>query len=189
MRVTQQQLVDILDNSDASSIIVVYEKPVKMNKTGNPFYVKEGRASVLQNDVTKRVVDSFGFGMNYVNMVNRRIRANGGEGNYQAKKVEWAEDVILHKVVRHKVTGQLYLIVFPTEGDMEIERVTEYYVDGEPATDEQMEIISKFEVKSSGIVKKQAEAGLTEYDQVPYNTIKFDNIISVVLDNHLYELK
>ena len=63
MRITQQQLIDILDNTDANNVTLLYETPVKMNKKGNPFFVKEGRAFVQVNSVTKKVIDTFGFGL------------------------------------------------------------------------------------------------------------------------------
>ena len=80
MRITQQQLIDILDNTDANNVTLLYETPVKMNKKGNPFFVKEGRALVQVNSVTKKVIDTFGFGLNYTDEVNRELKNAGASG-------------------------------------------------------------------------------------------------------------
>ena len=191
MRITQQQLIDILDNTDANNVTLLYETPVKMNKKGNPFFVKEGRALVQVNSVTKKVIDTFGFGLNYTDEVNKGLKSNGMDANYQAGEVSWAETVIPNKVIKHKTTGKYYIKIFNSYivGHPMVERTTEYFVDGEPATDEQMKIIDEFEIKTDGNVKKQEDAGLSNPEQVKMQTINFDNIISIVVDNVMYELK
>ena len=191
MRVTQQQLIDILENTDANNVTLLYETPVKMNKRNNPFFVQEGRAWVQQNSVTKRVVDTFGFGLNYTDEVNKELKSNGAEANYQAGEVSWAETIVPNKVIKHKGTGKYYIKIFRSSiaNHPVVERTVEYFVDGEPATDEQMRIIEEFEVKTDGNVKKQETAGLSNENQVKMQTIAFDNIISIVVDNTMYELK
>lgn len=191
MRITQQQLIDILDNTDANNVTLLYETPVKMNKKGNPFFVKEGHALVQVNSVTKKVIDTFGFGLNYTDEVNKGLKSNGMDANYKAGEVSWAETVIPNKVIKHKTTGKYYIKIFNSYivGHPMVERTTEYLVDGEPATDEQMKIIDEFEIRTDGNVKKQEDAGLSNPEQVKMQTINFDNIISIVVDNVMYELK
>ena len=190
MRVTQNQLVDILEKTDADNVTVLYEKPVKMNKRGNPFFEKQGNTLVPIHDVTKRVIDTFGFGRNYAKEVNKELKRQGKEANYEAKNIPWKDTVVQDKVYRHKENGTLYLQVFMMflPNTPIVERTTEYFVDGEPATDEEMRIIDEFEVSNTSGVKKQELAGLTNENQVKPNTIKFDNIISIVVDDTMYEL-
>ena len=192
MRVTQDQLVDIVAKSDADNITVVYEGEVQMLKTGNPFYTKQGRSFVPVNSVTKRSIDTFGFGLEYENEVKSELRRNGENGDFVSAPIAWGDFVVPCKVIKHKGTGELYLRVF---ADVYIEnrpdeagRVTEYYVDGEPATEEQMATIEEFAPKYNGTSKKQEQAGLPRAEQVKPRTLKFSNIISVVIDNKMYEL-
>lgn len=191
MRITQQQLIDILDNTDANNVTLLYETPVKMNKKGNPFFVKEGRALVQVNSVTKKVIDTFGFGLNYTDEVNRELKNAGADANYQAGEVSWAETVVPNKVIKHKTTGKYYIKIFNSyiAGKPMVERTVEYFVDGQPATDEQMKTINEFEIKTDGNIKKQEIAGLSNAEQVKMQTINFDNIISIVVDDVMYELK
>lgn len=191
MRITQQQLIDILDNTDANNVTLLYETPVKMNKKGNPFFVKEGRALVQTNSVTKKVIDTFGFGLNYTDEVNRGLKNAGADANYQAGEVSWAETVVPNKVIKHKTTGKYYIKIFNSyiAGKPMVERTVEYFVDGQPATNEQMKIINEFEIKTDGNIKKQEIAGLSNAEQVKMQTINFDNIISIVVDDVMYELK
>lgn len=190
MKVNQNQLVEILRDTDADNVTVLSETPVKMNKTGNPFYAKEGRKMVEVNVVTKRTINTYGFNLNYKDEVNRELKNAGKEADYQAAERSWAETVVPNKVIRHKGNGTLYLIVFNSfiANKPTIAKESEYYVDGIPATDEQMEIISQFEIGHTSGVKKQEDAGLTWENQVSTQTIKFDNIISIVIDNTMYEL-
>ena len=191
MRITQQQLIDILDNTDANNVTLLYETPVKMNKKGNPFFVKEGRTLVQVNSVTKKVIDTFGFGLNYTDEVNRGLKSAGADANYQAGEVSWAETVVPNKVIKHKTTGKYYIKIFNSyiAGKPMVERTVEYFVDGQPATDEQMKTIKEFEIKTDGNIKKQEIAGLSNAEQVKMQTINFDNIISIVVDDVMYELK
>lgn len=189
MRVTQQQLIDILENTDVNNITLLYEAPVKMNKKGNPFFTQEGRAWIQQDSVTKRVVDTFGFGLNYTDEVNNKLKAAGAEGNYRAGEVSWADTVVPNKVIKHKGTGKYYIKIFFSPNTGGSERTVEYLVNGQPATDEQMDIIRQFEIKTDGNVKKQETAGLSNDNQVKIQTVAFDNIISVIIDDTMYELK
>ena len=191
MRITQQQLIDILDNTDANNVTLLYETPVKMNKKGNPFFVKEGRTLVQVNSVTKKVIDTFGFGLNYTDEVNRGLKSAGADANYQAGEVSWAETVVPNKVIKHKTTGKYYIKIFNSyiAGKPMVERTVEYFVDGQPATDEQMKTIKEFEIKTDGNIKKQEIAGLSNAEQVKMQTINVDNIISIVVDDVMYELK
>lgn len=188
MKVTQEQLIDIIRKNDSDDITVLYEVPVKMNKTGNPFYTKEGRSFTQLKSVTKRVINTFGFGLNYADEINKELRRNDMEGDYKAKEVAWAETVIPDKVIRHKVTGKYYLKLFNVYIPNVPERSVSFFVDGEPASDEEMEIISQFEIKTDGNVKRQEDAGLSNENQVKMQTVAFDNLIAVVLDDVMYEL-
>lgn len=190
MKVTQEQLIDILRDTDADNVTVLSETPVKMNKTGNPFYTKEGRGYIEVNVVTKRTISTYGFNLNYKDEVEKELKRAGKEGEYQVKERAWAETVVPNKVIRHKGNGTLYLVVYNSFilNHPAIEKESEYYVDGVPATEEQMETIFQFEIGHSG-VKKQEDAGLSEENQVSQQTIKFDNIISIVIGNTMYELE
>jgi len=192
MKVTQDQLIDILADSDESYITVFAETPVKMNTTGNPFYKKEGRAKAVPiNIVTKRYVATYGFG-NYKEEIEKRLRRKGIEGSYETKPQPWKEIIVPDRVCKNKNTGEFYLMYFledmfsthPTNAEKEVE----YLVDGVPATDEQMRIIDEFEIHSSSNVKKQEDAGLSWEEQLLPRILKFDNIISVALGNTMYEL-
>ena len=197
-QITQDQLIDIIAQSDANHVTVKYSKPVDMNVTGNPFFVKEGRKSVPVKVPVKTTTALYGFGINYGQAVNKAIRNNGGETEYEVQEPSWAESVIKDKVIRHKGTGAYYLRVYPAwfiPGLDDIpEPETTYYIDDldgnelrEP-TEQEMEDILKFMKHQSGVVQKQANAGLGEYDQIQVQNIKFDNIDGIDIDNELYEL-
>lgn len=192
MKVTQEQLIEIIADSDAKEISVNSESDVtkKMNKTGNPFFEKEGRKMVPLHTVTKQTIAPYGFGGNYGDRVSKALTMSGSDANYEVSQKTWAETVVPGKVIRHKEKGTYYLIVYnePTKMGDVVDAETSYFVDGKPATEQEVKTITEFTPHSDSY-KKQRDAGVDEGYEVITMTISFDNIKSVVLGNTLYELQ
>ena len=186
-KVSKEQLIKVLENSNADTIEVTFTKSVKMNKKNNPFFHKSGRSFVQDNDVTKRVTSVYGFGKNYAEEVNKAIRdcSTGEPALFEAKAVNWAETVVKDKVIRHKELGTLYLKVFVEKENKPAET---YYVDGVEANDEQMRIINENEQRNYGSIKTQENAGLEQPNQILTITINMDGIEHVSIDGEVYEL-
>lgn len=209
MRVTPEQLIEILDKSDAKEITIGHYSDVEMYKditsfnkmlaagkitreeipseTVNPFYTKEGRKYVPTAEVKAYTIGVFGFGDEYAERVNKAIRMNGD----QVEKKEWKVPVVPNKVYKHNVTGTLYIQVYedPLSIDDGHERQMSLLVDGRDATPEEAEIINQWRYRSSGgSFKKQLDAGVGEGYEVNVKTFKFVNIEFVDIDNQVYEL-
>ena len=184
--ITEDDLLQLLSNTEENRISLLYRKPVKMNKKENPFYRKEGRSFIETAKVEKEVEAVYEFGANYSEKVNEAIKEKNIEGNFEAKAVPWAETVVKDKLVRHKETGKLYIKVYPLKDETPMK--VSYYVDEEPASEEDMKTIDKFEIRKDASVKTQENAGLEKSEQIKTFLIDLNNVIKITIGDEEYYL-
>ena len=171
LTVSQDEFVAVLRNTKKHRISLTFESDVKMNKKGNPFFVKEGRGFTPTASVRKETVAVYGFGKSYSDLVNRALHRKGLDANFVADRNNWAEQVIKDKVIRHKETGVLYVKVFHKS-----KGVNTYKVNGKTADDAQMSVIRAFETFYGANNVKQEFAGLKGAEQVRPMTVAIPNI-------------
>lgn len=182
-KVTKNELIQLLDKTNAETITIVQRKEAQMNKTDNPFFHKEGRKMVPDHKVEKqsKVVYLYGGG-SYEERVNEALRADGSTNEFKGGALKWGEWFVQNKIIMHQ--DQFYVRVYV---DKDNTPNVQYFVDDKPATDEQVKTIKEFEVKSSGSAK-QANEGLSEEKQIIPNNIRFDTIITIEIDGVEYEI-
>ena len=185
-RITEEELLQLLSNTEENRIFLLYKKPVKMNKKENPFYRKEGRSFVETAKVEKKVEALYEFGANYSEKVNEALKEKNLDSNFEAKAVPWAETVVKDKIVKHKETGKLYIKVYPLKEETPMK--VSYYVDDEPASEEDMKTINKFEIRKDASVKTQENAGLEKSEQIKTFLIDLNNVIKITIGDEDYFL-
>ena len=168
-------MMDLMQSVKASKgcqfVSISYENEQKMNKKHNPYY---GR-------VTKRVVAQMQFGYSYENACNNRC----AEGvTFVADSLSWGVWVegLENKVIVHK--EEYYLRLYDIHGKRA--KVT-YFVDGVPATEEQIVEFSQFFSKSNPSAKQLAH-GIEEERQVKPKAIKFSNIIEFTINGQTFKM-
>lgn len=184
--ITEDDLLRLLSDTEESRISLLYRKPVKMNKKENPFYRKEGRSFVEIAKVEKEVEAVYEFGVNYSQKVNETLKEKNLENNFEAKAESWAETVVKDKVARHKETGKLYIKVYPLKDETPMK--VSYYVDDEPASEEDMKTIDRFEIRKDASVKTQENAGLEKSEQIKTFLIDLGNVIKITIGDEEYFL-
>ena len=168
-------MMDLMQSVKASKgcqfVSVSYENEQKMNKRNNPYY---GR-------VTKRVVAQMQFGYSYENACNNRC-ADGV--TFVADSLSWGAWVegLENKVIVHK--EEYYLRLYDIHGKRA--KVT-YFVDGVPATEEQIAEFMVF-VPQSKPSAKQLAHGIKEERQVMPKAIKFSNIIEFTINGQTFKM-
>lgn len=167
--------MDLVQSVKASKgcqfVSVCYENEQKMNKRNNPYY---GR-------VTKRVVAQMQFGYSYENACNNRC-ADGV--TFVADSLSWGAWVegLENKVIVHK--EEYYLRLYDIHGKRA--KIT-YFVDGVPATEEQITEFMAF-VPQSKPSAKQLAHGIEEERQVMPKAIKFSNIIELSINGQTFKM-
>ena len=118
--------------------LVNFVESVKGCQFGNIEYISEGGIpkKVISGVVTKLVKAQIQFNYNYANAVNNRLANSGCEANFEADKLPWGEWLIPNKVITHK--DSLYIRYYDYEW-AKVESL--WFVDGKPATSEQMDIL------------------------------------------------
>ena len=153
---------------------ITYIGVVRMNKRGNP---------LIGHDVVKIVDANYAFGNSYANSVgNRASKGQGEKVSYESEGLRGFEWVNYPYTMRNLNSGEIYIRFYMKAGAVP---KTMYFVDGEPASKEQIKIIEEFKVKSSGFCYKQAEAGCIENQVKPLN-IKLANIIRLTMGGETY---
>lgn len=153
---------------------ITYIGIVRMKKTGNP---------LIGHDVVKIVNANYAFGNSYANSVsNRASKEQGEKVKYESDGLRGFEWVNYPYILKSINSGELYVRFYMKAGATP---TTAYFVDGEPATKEQIDIINIFKEKSGGFCHKQAEAGCIENQVKPLN-IKLANIVCLTMDGETY---
>lgn len=145
--------VGIVYNSDISK---------KMLKTGNPF---------RKNAVTAIVKMQAQFYYSYEKAANNHLKTLGLPPIFKAKKLPWGEWALLNKTISHK--GETYVRLYEYEGG---KCTKQYFIDGKPATAEEVKIIISF-IPKKNEPKTQIEAGLESLNVHPF-TLNVTNIIA-----------
>lgn len=164
-------MMSVKSSKGCQFVSISYENEQKMNKKHNPYY---GR-------VTKRVVAQMQFGYSYENACNNRC----AEGvTFVADSLSWGAWVegFENKVIVHK--EEYYLRLYDVHGKKA--KVT-YFVDGVPATEEQIAEFSQFISKSNPSAKQSAH-GIEEERQVKPKAIKFRNIIEFTINGQTFKM-
>lgn len=183
--INQEQLTNILSTLPTPcTLTITTNGEVKMNKTNNPFYVKEGRSFVPIHDVTKEVEATYNFGWNYEQKVNESLSQNPENNNqeFKSKSLPWGEWFLQDKIIKHK--DKYYLRVF---SDKNSKTKVNYFVDKKPANPEEILLINNFKIISGGSAK-QKTAGIEEENLIIPNNICFDNISEIIINNISYKI-
>jgi hypothetical protein len=131
------------------------------------------------NGVVKETEMTIRLGVDY-----SKLSSNEGR---QTGSLPWGKWWIDNKIIEHK--GQFYLRCYlDRESDEKPE--VRYFVDGKPATDEQLKDIDAFEIKTQDAIGsgRQANEGLSAEKQVIPQNVKFENIVYIIVDDVEYEL-
>ena len=183
-KITENDLIQLLDKTSAETITVVSRKECKMNKTNNPFYKKEGRKWVPVNVVEKQNVTTYLYGGgSYEERVNEALKADGSTNEFKAKELPWGEWFIMNKIIKYGANFYLRCYLDPDN-----KGTKEYFVDGNPATAEQLKLIDEWEIKDKDYSERQLAEGLTADKQVYPQSVKFENIVTIEVDGVEYEL-
>lgn len=210
MKITKQDLVNILTATNAESVEVQTYSVAKMNKTriatdenGNELYEE---VTDKRGNITKKVVKEhnplefdrvfkettivYGFGKSYEERVNEALVENGKEGEFKSSPLKWGSWVkgSEGKVIAHTKDGKdkLYMRCYLIEESKQSE--TTYYVNGSVATIEQIGAINKFSPELAKKSKKQESAGLEQEKQIVVNVVDFNTIVWIKIDGVTYEL-
>lgn len=182
MKISKSELVDILTNTDYSEITITSQGEAKMNKRGNPFFVKNGASLVAANEVLKHSIITYDFGGNYEQRVNEALVADGSQGTFKSSELAWGSWKVAGKIIEHG--EKLYVRCYINRANnMEIS----YTVDGVQATSEQLSIIKEFTPEKKESVK-QSNEGLEAEKQIIPNNVDFDHIINIEMGGVVYEL-
>lgn len=149
---------------------------------GSIEYISEGGIpkKVINGVVTKLVKAQIQFNYSYENAVNNRLEKQGNEGSFEADKLPWGEWLIPNKIITHK--GSLYVRYYDYVG---ANKDSNWFVNGTPATDEELDKIFTYLRSKDNSSKKQAEFGLID-NQVKPKVVKAENIISMRVGGTTY---
>jgi hypothetical protein len=183
-KITENDLIQLLDKTSAETIKVVSRKECKMNKTNNPFYKKEGRKWVPVNVVEKQNVITYLYGGGtYEERVNEALKADGSTNTFESRELPWGEWFIMNKIIKYGANFYVRCYL-----DINNTGTKEYFVDGKPATAEQLKLIDEWEIKDKDYSERQLTEGLTPDKQVYPQSVKFENIVTIEVDGVEYEL-
>ena len=182
MKITKQDLVNILimAMATAESVEVQTYSVAKMNKRNNP---------LAKERVNRLQTIEYAFGQSYEQRVNEALVENGKEGTFESKSLPWGKWVegAEGAVIAHNKNGEdkLYMRVYLKENGV---KSTEYFVNGNPATQSDLDTIAEFTPSRTKDSSTQSDAGLEQSKQIVVNVVDFDNIITITIDGTTYEL-
>lgn len=161
-------LIELVENLKGCKIATItYQTVVKLPK-------KYG----IDGVVTKQAKMQCQLNYDYVNAVNNRLEKQGDEREFESKSMAWGSWVKgqENKLKEHK--GELYLRIYLMKN---AKSEKQYFVNGVPATQEQISIIKVYESSKYQPIGTQAAAGLVE-NQVMPKDIKLSNILELKVD-------
>ena len=121
--------------------------------------------------VTKVVSKVVQLNYSYENAVNNRLEREGKDRDFEAQSLPWGEWFVANKIIAHK--GKFYLRYYDYNNNV-LNKA--YFVDGMPATDEQLAIIKEYEKASN---KPSNTQGLSEEHEVKPLVVAEENIIAL----------
>lgn len=170
--ISSSNLISMMSNIKGATICTIEtETTPKMNKKGNALYGRVRKVSRGQ----------FQFGYNYENAVNNRLEKQGDERTFEAQSRPYGTWVVPNKVAEHN--GTIYLRFYKMSNQTAQET---YFVDGRPATAEEIDII-KFFTPASKPSATQAAEGLTD-NQVKPCEYKASAIRKISINGAEYEI-
>ena len=181
MKISKTDLVNILATSDVESVEVQTLSVAKMNKRNNP--LKDER-------VTKRTTIVYGFGKSYEDRVNEALVENEKEATFKSGSLKWGSWVegAEGRVIQHTKDGEdkLYVRCYLIEESNNA--TTEFYVNGNVATESEIATIKEFTPSRTKDSSTQSEAGLETAKQIVVNVVDFSTIVWIKVGNETYEL-
>ncbi len=155
-------------------IIITTETSPTMRKTDNPY---TGRVIKVTQYINPMV------GASYENMVNNRIeRTTDVQPNFAAKKASGRHHFNEFCDQSDKANETFYLRIGKTKAT---KTTTQYYVDGAPATVEQVNEIKSFMPAPRTHTNTQVNAGLAAEDNVQWLAVNTDNVINITQGGRL----
>jgi hypothetical protein len=130
--------------------------------------------------VTKTTSGTVQLYYNYGSAVNRRLTANGEVAEFKAEPLPWGEWYLADRLISHK--EQFYLRFYLLRGE-HMESV--YYVDGRPATEDEVTLITAYLKQTRKGSNTQAAAGLTDRQVMPKG-VNIANIRKLVAGGKTY---
>jgi hypothetical protein len=127
--------------------------------------------------VTKRAEGQVQLNYSYGNAVNNRREKEGMDRSFEPEPLRWGEWLVPNKIITHK--GKLYLRYYLIPGQYLDD---EYFVDGRPATDDELKIINEWKAS-----KKQSSRQEQE-NKVKLANVTFENIVSLKCGEINYEM-
>lgn len=121
--------------------------------------------------VTKVVSKVVQLNYSYENAVNNRLEREGKDRDFEAQKLPWGEWFVANKIIAHK--GKFYLRYYDYNNNV-LNKV--YFVDGRPATADELATIKEYEKASN---KPSNTQGLSEEHEVKPLVVAEENIISL----------
>lgn len=121
--------------------------------------------------VTKVVSKVVQLNYSYENAVNNRLEREGKDRDFEAQSLPWGEWFVANKIIAHK--GKFYLRYYDYNNNV-LNKA--YFVDGRPATDEQLAIIKEYEKATH---KPSNTQGLSEENEVKPLVVAEENIIAL----------
>ena len=124
-------------------------------------------------NVTERVQYSHvAIGTSYENAVNNRNEITNGNRDFVAEPLTWGEWYVPNKIITYN--GNYYLRYYVNKNT----RTTrELFVDGRPATAEEVDVINAYRKASGSSSNRQAAIGIAAADQVKPRTTNIVNIV------------
>lgn len=128
--------------------------------------------------VTKVNSTNVQINFDYVKAVKNRIAKSGGNpDDFKGESLPWGQWELQNKVITHK--GNRYLRFYANKN---AKPITQYFVDGVPATSEQIaEIKARENTKSA----KQSAAGLDDNQVIP-RCVAFSNVRYLAVNGVVY---
>lgn len=121
--------------------------------------------------VTKVVSKVVQLNYSYENAVNNRLEREGKDRDFEAQKLPWGEWFVANKIISHK--GKFYLRYYDYNNNV-LNKA--YFVDGRPATADELAIIKEYEKASN---KPSNTQGLSEEHEVKPLVVAEENIIAL----------
>lgn len=213
MKITHQDLVNILvmAMATAESVEVQTYSVAKMNKTralldenGNEvkekYFDKKSKTekervvkveNELKDDRVMRLQTiEYAYGKSYEQRVNEALAENNIEGEFKAKELPWGKWLskeAMGAVISHTKDGvdKLYMRCYIKDNGV---KSTEYYVNGKPATQSEINTIKEFTPNANKNSGTQSAVGLEQEKQIIPNVVDFDKIITITIEGVTYEV-
>ncbi len=118
------------------------------------------------------------IGTSYENAVNNRNERINGSRDFVAESLPWGQWEIVNKVIVNK--GNYYLRYYT---DSKSNPTRTLFIDGRPATAQEVEIINAYRTGGNNNSNRQAEIGIAVEEQVKPRTAKVANIVKLKFGN------